>query len=274
MSAWKENPDRRENNPAPANQTRLAGKRVLVTRPRSQAAALIERLAGMGAVPIVFPTIEITVPEDTALLDQAIADLHSYAWVIFTSVNGVSTFWQRLKTLGKDSQAIKGTRVAAIGPATAQALRERGVQPDFVPSEYVAEAILPGLGDVSGQHILLPRADIARKALVNELKRKGAIPEEIAAYRTLPPQPDAEALRELEHGVDVATFTSASTVRNLIDLLGGRAAQILKDAVIACIGPVTSDEARKQGLNVHIVAEVYTVDGLVDALLKHGHMNG
>ncbi len=250
-------------------KNRLTGKRVLVTRPRAQAAALIETLTGLGAVPIVFPTIEISGPEDTTRLDRAIADLPSYAWVIFTSVNGVSAFWQRLKALEKDSQVFQGAQVAAIGPATAQALREHGVQPDFVPDEYVAEAILPGLGDIAGQRILLPRADIARKALFQALEKHGALPEEIAAYHTTPAQPDPQALRALEQGVDIATFTSASTVRNFFELLGSRAAETLHGAVIACIGPVTADEARKQGLAVHVMAEVYTVDGLVDALLKY-----
>ncbi len=257
-----------------ANQSKLSGKRVLVTRPRAQAAALIDTLTGLGAVPVIFPTIEITAPEDTILLDRAIADLHAYAWIIFTSVNGVATFWQRLNALEKDSQALQGTRVAAIGPATAQALRERGVQPDFVPGEYVAEAILPGLGPVAGQRILLPRADIARKALVDELAKQGAYPEEIAVYRTTPAQPDEKALRELEQGVDFATFTSASTVRNFMEILGSRAKELLRGAVIACIGPVTADEARKQGLAVDITAEVYTVDGLVEALLRYHEITG
>ncbi len=246
-----------------------AGKRILITRPRAQAAALIERLTALGAIPVVFPTIEISAPEDTTQLDRAIADLPAYGWVIFTSANGVSAFWQRLSALGLGSEALRGARVAAIGPATARALEERGIQPNFVPEEYVAEAILPGLGNVAGQRILLPRADIARKALVSALEQQGALPEEIAAYRTVPAQPTPEALRELEQGVDIATFTSASTVRNFIALLGERAGKLLENAVIACIGPITAGEARKNGLKVEIVAEEYTMDGLVEALVKY-----
>ncbi|RPJ42367.1 MAG: uroporphyrinogen-III synthase [Chloroflexi bacterium] len=246
--------------------TDLTGKRILVTRPKSQSAALIEKLASLGAVPIAFATIEISAPEDTQLLDQAIASLNAYQWVIFTSVNGVSAFWQRLGALGKGSEVFDQTRVAAIGPATAQALAERGVQPGFVPDEYVAEAILPGLGDVRGKRILLPRADIARKALVEALLQQGAFPEEIAVYRTLPARPTPETLAELEKGVDIATFTSSSTVRNFFELLGDQAAERLKGAVIACIGPITAGTARSLGLSVDIIAEVYTADGLVDAL--------
>lgn len=246
----------------------LTGKRILVTRPRAQAAALIDRLAALGAEPVIFPTIEISALADTSLIDQAITQLNTYQWVIFTSVNGVSAFWQRLTALGKESSAFAGIQVAAIGPATAQALMEKGVQPSFVPEEYVAEAILPGLGDVRGLRILLPRAEIARKALVEALQNQGAFPDEITVYRTLPTHADAQALAELEKGVDFATFTSSSTVQNFFDLLGGQALDLLKGAVIACIGPITAETAQKLGLAVDIVAEDYTVDGLVEALLK------
>jgi uroporphyrinogen III methyltransferase/synthase len=247
----------------------LSGKRILVTRPQAQAAALIDRLVELDAVPVVFPTIEIIASEDPSLLDRAILDLPAYRWVIFTSVNGVSAFWKRLGALGKTSADFLGIQVAAIGPATAQALRERGVEPGFVPDEYVAEAILPGLGDVRGRRILLPRADIARKALVRALEEQGALPEEITVYRTLPAQPDPQALAELERGVDIATFTSSSTVRNFLELMGEHAAGLLRGTVIACIGPITAATAQEYGLPVHIVAETYTVDGLVDALIQY-----
>ncbi len=251
----------------------LTGKRVLITRPRAQAAAFIERLTALGAVPVVFPTIEISVLEDTSLLDQAITSLNTYHWIIFTSVNGVSAFWQRLDALGKGSIVFVSIQVAAIGPATAQALVEKGVQPSFIPEVYVAEAILPGLGDVRGQRVLLPCAEIARKALVEALHNQGAFPEEIAVYRTLPAHPDSQALAELEKGVDVATFTSSSTVQNFFDLLGGRAFDLLKGAVIACIGPITAETAQKLGLAVDIVATDYTVDGLIEALLNDDPKN-
>lgn len=247
----------------------LAGKRVLITRPRAQAEPFIDLLTSLGAYPVVFPTIEIAGPEDPALLDQAIAGLSAYHWVIFTSVNGVSTFWKRLVEMGFGSGVFDGIHVAAIGPATAQALVERGITPEFVPDEYIAEAILPGLGDVSGQRILLPRADIARKALVEALIKRGALPDEIAVYRTLPARPAPQALRELEQGVDIATFTSSSTVRNFFQVLGDRAAVLLRDALVACIGPVTAKTAQSLGLQVDVVAHDYTVDGLVEALLEH-----
>jgi uroporphyrinogen III methyltransferase / synthase len=247
----------------------LAGKRVLITRPRAQAEGFVERLAELGAVPVIFPTIEIAPLEDTSRLDRAIAELGVYRWVIFTSVNGVAAFWQRLIDLGKDKTSLNSPRIAAIGPATARALREKGIQPDFVPQEYVAEAIAPGLGEVRGQRILLLRAEIARKALVTELEKRGAIPEEIAVYRTLPTRPDAQAMAGLEKGVDIATFTSSSTVRYFFEILGERAQAVLAGAAIACIGPITAETAQEYGLTVDITAGEYTVDGLIQALIRY-----
>jgi uroporphyrinogen III methyltransferase / synthase len=245
----------------------LRGKRVLVTRPRAQAEGLVERLAELGAEPVVFPTIAIAPLEDTSQLDQAIRKLTTYRWVIFTSANGVAAFWSRLAVLGYDKRRFSAVKVAAIGPATTAALVEHGVKPDFVPAEFVAEAIVPGLGEVSGQRILLPRAEIARKALVDELRRLGAQPDEIAVYRTIHPQPSPAALAELEAGVDVATFTSSSTVRGFFELLGAqRAAAVLKGAIIACIGPITAETAQEYGLAVTVVAAEYSMEGLVRAI--------
>jgi uroporphyrinogen III methyltransferase/synthase len=251
----------------------LTGKRILVTRPRAQAAAFIESLIRLGAQPVIFPTIEIAGPENEAALDRAILGLRGYRWVIFTSVNGVASFWKRLGELGLSNENFTGVQVAAIGPATAEALRERGIEPDFIPGEYVAEAIVPGLGEVQGQRILLPRADIARKALVDALVQHGALPDEIAVYRTVVPQANPQAMRDLEQGVDIATFTSSSTVRNFYQMLGEeRASELLRGAVIACIGPVTARTAQALGLRVDIVADEYTVDGLVKALLDNEKM--
>ncbi len=252
-----------------ARSSSVAGKRILITRPRAQAGAIIRRLARLGATPVVFPTIEITAPEDTQQLDQAINSLGRYAWIIFTSANGVAYFWRRLNALGKDRRAFKGIRVAAIGPATAGALRRRQVRPDFVPDEFVAEAIPPGLGEVRDRRILLPRADIARPALLHALEKAGAFPQEIAVYQTIPAQPSQAELAELERGIDVATFTSSSTVHNFFHILGERAAGLLRGAVIVCIGPITAETAHSLGLAVDVVAKKYTAEGLVDALVEY-----
>jgi uroporphyrinogen III methyltransferase / synthase len=245
----------------------LSGKRILVTRPRVQSVDFIEKIITLGAVPVIFPTIEISPVNDTTQLDKAIIHLNNYHWVIFTSVNGVAVFWDRLSAMGKGNNDLLGIQIAAIGPATANALSEKGIRPDFVPEEYVAEAILPGLGDVRGKKVLLPRAEIARKALLDALINQGAIADEIAIYRTLPVNPDPQAFVELEKGIDIATFTSSSTVTNYFDLTGERALDLLKEAVIACIGPITAETARTLGLEVTIIAEEYTVDGLIDAIL-------
>jgi uroporphyrinogen III methyltransferase/synthase len=242
----------------------LGGKRILVTRPRAQAADLCDRLSALGAEPILFPTIEIAPLEDYAALDRAIADLPEYLWIIFTSVNGVAAFWDRLSVMGKDGRALSEINLAAIGPATAQALSRCGIHARFIPDEYVAEAIVAGIGEVGGQRILLPRADIAREALAVELERRGARVDEIAAYRTLPAAPDPRGLAELRRGVSAITFTSSSTVRNFVQMVGQNA--ILPNTVIACIGPITAQTARELDLRVDVVATAYTMGGLAQAL--------
>jgi len=266
--------------------TSLTGKRILVTRPRAQAADLCDRLAALGAEPILFPTIEIAPMDDYSALDQAIAALDKYQWIIFTSVNGVAAFWDRVTVVG--ASLVPALKIASIGPATAQALEKRGVRATFIPEEYVAEAIVEGIGDVRGKCILLPRAEIAREALAEELGRRGAIVHEIAAYRTLPAAPDPQGLTELRRGVDAITFTSSSTVRNFVALLSGSTKYIdaanyrrmghdgipmpsLNRAIIACIGPITAQTAREVGLPVDVMArrEAYTTDGLVAALVEY-----
>jgi len=243
----------------------LAGKRILVTRPRVQAAELCDKLAAQGATPIVFPTIEIAPLDDYTALDRAIRHLAQYQWIIFTSVNGVKAFWERLDAVG--AGLMPTLRVAAIGPATASALQAHDVTVTLIPDEYVAEAIIESIGAVQGQRILLPRADIAREALAVELRQRGAIVDEIAAYRTLPAQPDTNGLPELQRGVDVITFTSSSTVRNFVALAGEGA--ISPDTIVACIGPITANTARELGLRVDVVATEYTMAGLVAALVKY-----
>lgn len=247
----------------------LQRKRILVTRPRQQAHALLDRLAGLGAVPVAFPVIAVAPVEDPAPLDAAIASLDAFQWVIFTSANGVEAFWERLAAGGKDGRALAGIKVAAIGPVTRQALLERGVEPCFVPQEYVAEAIVAGMGDVNGQRILLPRADIARQALADELQKRGALPTELASYRTQAVRPAPAALAELRAGVDVVTFTSSSTVRSFVQILEQEDIRLSSQTVIACIGPITATTACQLGLRVDLVAEEYTSAGLVEALVEY-----
>lgn len=248
----------------------LHGKRVLVTRPPQQAGPFSEKLRALGAEPVEFPTIGIAPAEDTGPLDQAIAEIASYDWVIFTSKNAVAPFWERLTAAGKDARALAGTRIGAIGPQTAAGLETIGLLADFVPDTYVAEAVVEQIGDVAGQRILLPRSHIARPALVDGLAAKGAIVSEVTAYRTVAGDPSDAAWRRLhDNGIDIATFTASSTVRNFIDMLDrDDAGALLHHALVACIGPITAATAREHGIRVDIVAEEHTIDGLIDAIVR------
>ena len=230
-------------------QSTLAGRRIVITRPEADATRLADRLRGLGAVPIVAPAIRIEFT-DPPELDRALVHLGAYHWIVFTSRSGVEAVFRR-------TSAIAGPKVAAIGPATAASLRAHGVEPDLVPAEYVAEAIVQSLGEVRGLRFLLPRADIAREALVEGLERRGAEVHEIAAYRTrelTDPRADLGP-------VDAVTFTSSSTVRGF--LAGG---PVPDGAKVVCIGPITAQTAREHGLQVAVVAEHYTEDGLIAAL--------
>lgn len=244
----------------------LAGRRVLVTRPQEQSEGLFKHLHALGAEPILFPVIAIVPPEAGGPLDQAIARLADYDWIIFTSINGVEHFWARLpEDIGIRSPlaAVANLKIAAIGPVTAEALRRRGAQVHLMPDEYRAEAILEVIGDVTGLRILLPRADIARPALADGLRARGAHVVEVPAYRTVRGNPSPAAFDALCAGVDVITFTSSSTVRNFVSLTDG---VDYGRPLIACIGPVTAATAHELGLPVDVVAEEYTIDGLLEAL--------
>lgn len=237
-------------------------KRIVITRPRAQADGFAEKLSAAGFEPIFFPVIEIRPIENNTSLERALSKLDCYDWVVFTSVNAVDVVFRQLTTP-------LPVRVAAIGPKTAEALRSRGVNPDFVPEEYVAESIMPGLGDLQGKWVLLPRAEIARKALPEAIVEAGGIAHEIAVYKTLPAKTDSQGLAALKTGVDWITFTSPSTVHNFVEIVHRQKMdpfQLAGDPKIACIGPITEQAARGAGFPVHCVAEQYTTEGLIDAL--------
>jgi uroporphyrinogen III methyltransferase/synthase len=248
--------------------------KVLITRPRTQADSFAAALAVAGFEPVFFPVIEIRPFEENVALDRAIAKLGCYDWIVFTSVNGVDAFFERLPSprlrhpspfQGEGT----GVRVAAIGPKTAHALISRGVTPDFVPDEYVAEAILPGLGDLCGRWVLLPRAEIARKALPEAIAAAGGVAHEIAVYQTVPTEPDPEGLAALKSGVEAVTFTSPSTVENFVELVhraGLDPLHLPGNPKIACIGPITQQAALEEGFTDVIVAEEYTTEGMVGLL--------
>jgi uroporphyrinogen III methyltransferase/synthase len=250
----------------------LFGKRVLITRTRRQASNLARLLADEGAIPVELPSIEIEPIEDREAVDAAIETLRAggYAWAAFTSANAVELFFEQLAERGLDARAFAGVRIAAIGPATAQSLAMRGLRADAVPEEYVAEAVVEALrGQIApGDRVLLPRAESARAELVRGLEAMGAAVDEIPIYRAaVPSEASPEVLAELRAGrIDVVTFTSSSTVRNLLAMLGDPPGGGLERPLIACIGPITAQTARELGLRVDVVAEEYTVEGLVAAL--------
>jgi uroporphyrinogen III methyltransferase/synthase len=247
----------------------LFGKRVLVTRSREQASALSERLRELGAEPLEYPTIEIAPPKDMTPLDEAIATLPSYDWLILTSANGVRALVDRMSEKGTDIEALRRPKIAAIGPATAQALQRHGLRVDYMPEVYLAEEIAAGIGDVAGQRILLSRVERAPKQLAQALRGKGAAVDEVTAYRTLAVgAPDElKALLEDEQ-IDIVTFTSSSTVRNLVaNLPGPTPATVLSRCLVACIGPVTAKTAKRLGIRVDVVAKEHTIPGLVEAIV-------
>lgn len=244
-------------------------KRIVITRPQAQADEFAAALTAAGMQPVFFPVIEIHPPADIAPLDEALQSLARFRWLALTSVNGVQAVWERMAALGIKGLP-EGLRVAAIGPKTAAALRKHGVTPDFVPGEYVAEAILPGLGDVRGREILLPRAELARETLAEAIREAGGVAHEVTAYRTLPARPRPEAMESIRRGVDAVTLTSASTARNFVALVRSAGLDPLRlpgAPIYACIGPVTAAAARDEGLPVNVVAAEYTTEGLIKALI-------
>lgn len=256
----------------------LFGKRVLVTRSREQAGELVEMLEDLGAQPIEAPSIRIEPPADFGPLDTAIADAGGFDWIVFTSANGVEIFMRRLFASPFDVRALKGPRLCAIGPATADRLARYGLKVDLMPVEYRAEAILDALGStgsLSGARVLLPRADIARELLADELRKAGAEVTEIAAYRTLQESLAADGEQDiykmlLEGAIDVVMFTSASTVRNFARALGEeQTADLLRQTVVACIGPVTAEAAQQLQIETTVMPRDYTVPALVAAIVEH-----
>lgn len=248
----------------------LFGKRILVTRPAHQTDGLARLLRDEGAEPVIAPAIRIEEPSDPSRLREAVRAM-GYRWVIFTSANGVERFFAEVERQGRDARTLGGARVCAIGPATDAALRAHGVRADVVPDEYkgegAAEAVIAA-GDVVGERVLLPRAEVARDALPTMLRAAGAEVDVVPTYRTVgASEDDAVIIRDAIHqrSVDVLTFTSPSTVREVAKVLGEHEAAVA-DFTVACIGPITAETARERGWPVHVVPKDYTARGLVDAL--------
>lgn len=254
-------------------QRPLFGKRIVVTRARTQAGELSEVLRGHGAEVLEFPTIEIQPPDDFEALDKAILELDGYDWIVFTSVNGVEAFLGRLRHHGLDLRAVRrGTRISAIGPATADRVENAGLRVDVVPREYRAESLLEEISahSLDGKRVLIPRAKVAREILPEKLREAGAIVNVPPAYESIPSSEGKEDLKALmESGaVDCVTFTASSTVENFVSAFGREeAARLAEKTRIACIGPITADTATSNGLRVDVEADEYTIPGLVRSIV-------
>jgi len=252
----------------------LFGQKVLVTRARSQASELSAKIQELGGEAIEFPVIKIVPPTNTEPLKEAYKQLDSFDWIIFTSVNGVSTFFEQLKENKIDIRKMGKARIAAIGSKTAEALQEKGLIVDIIPEEFRAEGLLNSLeGEIkAGQKVLLPRADIARKILPQVLREKGLEVVEVDAYETVLDAENKAEIVELlrEKDVQIITFTSSSTVKNFMEAIKDEEVeQLLEGVTLASIGPITTKTAQDLGLKVDVTASEYTIDGLVEAIINN-----
>jgi uroporphyrinogen-III synthase len=252
------------------SQAPLSGIRVLVGRARHQAGALSGELRKLGATVLEIPFIEIRKPRSFKPLDSALQALDGYDWLILTSANGVEAMWDRLSKL-RLTKNLKHLNIAAIGPATKEAIAQHGMKVDVVPKEYVAESVVRSLRRrVKGKRVLLVRAKVARDVIPRELRRAGAQVDVVEAYETVVPQLSRtrlqSALKNPRRRPHVVTFTSSSTVRNFVDLLGSGQIAGLDEIRLASIGPVTSSTLRELGLRVDIEAKEFTIPGLVKAI--------
>jgi uroporphyrinogen-III synthase len=254
----------------------LSGLRILVGRARHQASALSAGLRDLGAQVIEIPFIEIRKPRSYKSLDTALRNLNQYDWLILTSVNGVEALWARMRKLRLTARRLQHLKIAAIGPATKQAIVKRGLKVDIVPAEYVAESVVESLRSrVKGKRVLLARAKVARDVIPRELRQLAAYVEVVEAYETVVPLSSRVRLRAVlkdsKRRPDVITFTSSSTARNFVALLErgrGRPRHSGLDGIrLASIGPITSSTLRELGLPVDIEAEEYTIPGLIRAIL-------
>ncbi len=249
----------------------LFGRTVLVTRAAEQAGEFTDLLEKKGAIPYLYPTIRTAPPPDWGPLDRGIKRLGSYDWAIFTSVNGVKYFFERLTKLGKDLRELKGVRICAIGPRTAEAIEELNIRVDLTPPVFRAEAIIDALGrrGIKGKKFILPRALVAREILPETIRKLGGKIDVLPTYRTVRPRKKAAEMKEKMFGgeIDVTTFTSSSTVTNFMSSFRkNEVERINENTRIACIGPITAKTAEKKGLRVDIMPEDYTIPALAEAI--------
>lgn len=256
----------------------LFGRKIIVTRAREQASDFAELLYLNGAEPIEFPTIQVIPPDSWDELDNAVDEIRGFEWIIFTSVNGVRFFFERLNRKG-DLRLLHGIKICAIGPQTASEIRRYGLVPDLIPKEYRAEAIIEEMGkeDIAGKRMLLPRAEIAREILPQELSRMGARIKVVTAYKTIKPEEDLERVRGLlkNKEISVITFTSSSTVRNFLEMFNeGEVMGLIDGTAVACIGPITAKTAEDLGISTDIMPSKYTMPELTEAIVEYFSKRG
>jgi uroporphyrinogen III methyltransferase / synthase len=245
----------------------LFGRRIVITRARQQAEALAERLENYGAETLEYPTIQVADPDDPAAVERAYAAIADYDWLVLTSANGAERFFHGYLAGGRDIRGLHGVRIAAIGPATRGAIERYGVRVAVEPAQYRAEALVEALGAVAGSRILLARAQHAREVLPSVLRERGAVVDVLALYRTVLPHevPPVDAIL----AADMITFTSASTVDNFLSAAGASGRSLLRRIAIAAIGPITAGALERVGVAADVVADPYTIDALVDAIVDY-----
>ena len=256
----------------------LFGRRVLVTRARDQAAELVDRLTALGAEPIEAPMIRIDPPDDPAPLQRAAGNPADFDWIVFTSANAVEALMDAILEGHRDVRALQGPKLCTVGTGTADRLARYGIKVDVIPAEFRAEAVVAALaeyGPLEQARVLLPRSDIGREVVAEQLRDAGALVTDVVAYRTVleevqrEDEPDIYGML-LEGRIDVVTFTSASAVRNFVRIYGSdQAVDLLNRTTVAAIGPVTAEAARQLGITVAVQPASYTIDGLVDAIAAH-----
>jgi len=249
----------------------LFGKRILVTRARSQASKLVKQLEDLGAEVLEYPTIEIVPVRDPAPLDEALRTISKYDWMMFTSSNAVRGIAERMKAVGIDSRALSHLKFGVNGPSTARALAEIGITADAMPDRYLASDMIDLLKQdgIVPNNVLFPRSEIGRETLANGLKDIGSSVDEVIAYSTESPEDTGDLARAAyEEGIDFTTFTSSSTVRNLVDLLGG-SPDLINASKTVLIGPITAETAKELNVNIDIQAEEQSIAGIVEAITAH-----
>ncbi len=246
----------------------LFGKRVIVTRARSQASRLVAQLEDLGAEVLEFPTIEIVPVEDPRPLDEALKNIDKYDWLMFTSSNAVRGLAARMDALGIDSRSLAHLKFGVNGPSTARALGEIGIKPDAIPNEYLASAMIDLLNEreITPRNVLFPRSSIGRETLANGLRDMGANVDEIVAYSTQSPANTGEHIRAAyEQGVDYTTFTSSSTARNMVELLGG-SPDLINTSRTVIIGPITADTVKELDINIDVMSPEQSIAGIIEAI--------